>query len=1008
MAAVTVDSLAYDMANLFNLREARAGVFSDEDIECIRRLLKELGKPTWSARPRTYAILKMMGKDEEWMEVFVKAGLLDIELPYTLDSLPLFINRPDDRKRFVEAQQLLLTDAKVMERRGHALLATDSNRHFQVVRALGQGGFGEVSEVISLLSSRRYARKTILRRNFLYDQPENGESFRNELKALKTLSHRHLIEYIGSYTDPTFFGILLDPVAECNLREYLENPPDPPDFGTIRQFFGCMASGIAYLHDRHFRHKDLKPSNILLRGSHIYISDFGLALDWSDQSKSRTEGTIGAWSPDYAAPEVFTHQPRGSSTDMWSLGCIFLEMTTVLNCETLKSRRDFFKVTGSKGSNPCTNPEAYSKWMEKLDLNNDKPSLEWTKQLLVVDLTQRLTARELLKKIANEAEKQQRFYICYVCKLDITQPTSLPTITQNMHEDTELNEIGDIPTTLPSIQSGLHEAVSKNDLDTVRFWLKRWENQFSGAIDCQSSLSHTNSRQIASREGYIEIVKDLLKFGFNTDAKLNGSLPLHLAAEHDRTEVIHLLLEQGASIEAQDDKFSSTALHFAASCGSISSVKLLLEHGANINAQNLIQATPLHAAISSRHERVVELLLQHQEIDTTLVNNHSLNPLHFAASYGNGKIVELLCQYGANVNAQSPHLGSTPLHMAITQQMAASVRILVERGANVNICQTGGNRSSPLHLAVKATVEIIEQLFIYNNVDQAIVDAENFTALDRAVQDGNIEVVSMLLKKGFDISKVKKDERHIPPLIIALKHGNIAMVELLLKYNAPVKITNAQNGGSPLHYLAAEGEINLINLLIRHKADVNAQDLFKMTPLMVAAASGRAEIVRTFIRHGADVRARGFKFETALHLAAQAQRKTVVKILLDHGADPTAQDFQLDTPLHFAAIHGTVAVAQLLLDHGAQVDVKNSRGQTPLNLASENNKSDITELLEHSNTKGGPSNGSGDESTSPIKMESMAEINQALKIPNPGLGDSADEPIILNGIEADDVSPEEE
>lgn len=98
----------------------------------------------------------------------------------------------------------------------------------------------------------------------------------------------------------------------------------------LRQFYGCITSAIAYLHRERFRHKDIKPGNILVRRGEVFVTDFGLALDWSELTKSKTRGPAGAISVQYVAPEVMEETVRGSSADMWSLGCIFLDMTVRL------------------------------------------------------------------------------------------------------------------------------------------------------------------------------------------------------------------------------------------------------------------------------------------------------------------------------------------------------------------------------------------------------------------------------------------------------------------------------------------------------------------------------------------------------------------------------------------------------------------------------------------------------------------------------------------------------
>jgi serine/threonine protein kinase len=119
----------------------------------------------------------------------------------------------------------------------------------------------------------------------------------------------------------------MEPVADCDMDAFLNRSDfSPADFVCIRQAFGCLCSAILYLQEKQCRHKDIKPHNILLKGAKIYITDFGIARDWTQKGRSTTTGAAGAFSPEYAAPEVVEQQPRNSSSDIWSLGCVFLDM----------------------------------------------------------------------------------------------------------------------------------------------------------------------------------------------------------------------------------------------------------------------------------------------------------------------------------------------------------------------------------------------------------------------------------------------------------------------------------------------------------------------------------------------------------------------------------------------------------------------------------------------------------------------------------------------------------
>jgi serine/threonine protein kinase len=164
---------------------------------------------------------------------------------------------------------------------------------------------------------------------------------KTEIDILKRLpSHYHIIQLVGTYTHRHLLGILLYPVAVCDLHTFFEDveawhhtangsrtpetrlevlnttsknclvalgydfPPAnrPYNASLVYSKVGCLISAISYLHDQKIRHKDLKPSNILLSKDRLWLSDFGSATDFSLLSQSATDNERGT--PRYFSPEV--------------------------------------------------------------------------------------------------------------------------------------------------------------------------------------------------------------------------------------------------------------------------------------------------------------------------------------------------------------------------------------------------------------------------------------------------------------------------------------------------------------------------------------------------------------------------------------------------------------------------------------------------------------------------------------------------------------------------------
>ncbi|KAF7512717.1 hypothetical protein GJ744_000284 [Endocarpon pusillum] len=142
----------------------------------------------------------------------------------------------------------------------------------------------------------------------------------------------------------------MKPVADMNLATYLSATANLEDRkNCLRRFFGCLATAVDYLHSQKVRHKDIKPENILVKDRSVLLTDFGTSHNWADDSKSSTSGTIGAFTRRYCAPEVAAYATRNPASDIWSLGCVFIEMSTVLMNRTIQELRKFYEENGTKG-----------------------------------------------------------------------------------------------------------------------------------------------------------------------------------------------------------------------------------------------------------------------------------------------------------------------------------------------------------------------------------------------------------------------------------------------------------------------------------------------------------------------------------------------------------------------------------------------------------------------------------------------------------------------------------
>ena len=289
-------------------------IIRDQAFRRISELLQRFGQSEWSLRPRTFCILRMIGCVKA-MSTFVSEKRTDFFLPYNERNLPNVIKGQELRSKFLKLQKLVTSPHhNELEKEGsaHVNFHHLADDYFWYVKALGIGRFGVVDCVGGTLGLGQYARKRIHRGASALKDGEVLNQFENELIALKTLRHRHLVKLISSYTDPSYVGLIMTPVADEDLEVFLKRKLTTDAELNLRKqllrtFYGCLTSALIYLHSRSFRHKDIKARNVLVKGTNILFSDFGTARVAGEDGRSTSVGVVTVWTPKYCSPEVADH-----------------------------------------------------------------------------------------------------------------------------------------------------------------------------------------------------------------------------------------------------------------------------------------------------------------------------------------------------------------------------------------------------------------------------------------------------------------------------------------------------------------------------------------------------------------------------------------------------------------------------------------------------------------------------------------------------------------------------
>ncbi|KAF2205191.1 kinase-like protein, partial [Delitschia confertaspora ATCC 74209] len=200
---------------------------------------------------------------------------------------------------------------------------------YEILGPLGGGAYGTVYRV-KRISGRRsgtvYALKSITLRQGYTSRGNALERCQNEVKMIKQARHIHVITLVETYKCRREFCIIMEPVAEGTLQDYLKyaDQCDGTVFANYREqlfkWFGCLASALAFVHYRGIRHRDIKPTNILVQGNNLLLTDFGISFVDTENTEQGETDVFGT--AKYRAPEPVRGIRFGRHADVFALGAV--------------------------------------------------------------------------------------------------------------------------------------------------------------------------------------------------------------------------------------------------------------------------------------------------------------------------------------------------------------------------------------------------------------------------------------------------------------------------------------------------------------------------------------------------------------------------------------------------------------------------------------------------------------------------------------------------------------
>ena len=389
-----------------------------------------------------------------------------------------------------------------------------------------------------------------------------------------------------------------------------------------------------------------------------------------------------------------------------------------------------------------------------------------------------------------------------------------------------------------------------------------------------------------------------------------------LTALHRRksTDEILKLIAAEKDLESHDNSGNTALIKAIEKRKSAEIVMALIKAGARLNARNEDHDPALSLVIKNRLGLEVVKAFIEAGADINILNKKSISPLHTAIYYGKNDIAKALIEAGANVNTRREDTRESPLLSVASDGDKEIADLLIKNGAELEAIGLSlntpllkaFNRGSGLNDEFSASIPL--QL-IKAGANVNAQNAKGNTALLLAVQRGaknKLKLIKELLQAGADPNVENSDRDtilhrlsnyHSPD---GISSTTLEIVDLLIKSGANVDAVN-KSGLTPLCICARMGNFEIAEKLINAGANVNFKNVFGITPMVVLAQTSYMygnpknakrvdKIAAMFEKHGAKLDISQAEKNKLLKYALEKKGALkIVSFLLKAGADPYAE-----------------------------------------------------------------------------------------------------------------------
>eukprot|EP00277_Geminigera_cryophila_P000616 CAMPEP_0179421922 /NCGR_PEP_ID=MMETSP0799-20121207/10102_1 /TAXON_ID=46947 /ORGANISM="Geminigera cryophila, Strain CCMP2564" /LENGTH=893 /DNA_ID=CAMNT_0021195917 /DNA_START=41 /DNA_END=2722 /DNA_ORIENTATION=+ len=422
--------------------------------------------------------------------------------------------------------------------------------------------------------------------------------------------------------------------------------------------------------------------------------------------------------------------------------------------------------------------------------------------------------------------------------------------------------------------------------------------------------------------GDLEGVRELLRCRAAVNAVMyDKRTALHLSAAEGHDSVVSFLLQNGAEAGFQD-RWGGSALLDATRGNHLACVALLRDAGVSDafadasggalhhlgTASDIAERPKSSGSSGSGHmvmtddEKMCKAaakgdmkclgILVARGADVNAMDYDKRSALHLAAAEGHLEVVRFLVQKGSNVNSPD-RWGSHPLRDAVQGNHTEVVEVLTRAGGTNGLKDTSEKEfgDKMCKAASRGDLQSLRSL-VAKGATVDCCDYDKRSALHLAAAEGHAAVVEFLVENGVAINV--QDRWGGTALKDAQRGGHKAVQDLLTKAGATYGYDDTSQGvhGEQLCKAAAKGDLNQIRKLVEQGVNLAAHDYDKRSALHLSAAEGHVDVVDYLIRHKADVLAKDRFGADALRDAIRGKHNAVQQVLFNAGACKTTMEEQ--------------------------------------------------------------------------------------------------------------------